>query len=626
MQINNTIVEAADDVLFDRGISSADLKVRKISASRVLGQAKKALEIAESSGQDAIAKQLRNKIDLLQDWVDHADEDPGDDDVADGGAGADDGETVDEPKTSGDSDEDSDDTDEENDGDTDDASNEDSDDEDEEDEDEEDSEDEIEDETTEGSDEESDSEEDDSEDDSEESSEEDTETDSETDGPEDNSSAVDSDEDDGDTSDSKSDPEEDADEEAEEEPDEETDAGSGDGTEGDTGDDKDTGSSGGSDGDSGDEMSDGDEGGEPDDPDEVLIDPFSKPPFGAGSPPDIDPSKIESVFKAAKRILGKLDGEAKRGAAAGLKKLLSGRGIPVEESLQEAVRKHLARVPEDEFNDELAATMDLVDKIIKVDYSDDLDARVAEIKSDAASSLSRMELEKEDAEHTKAERELARSAVRASEKENEKYAKVKGLSGLDAFKATLYRAVKDQVDEAEDEIETWAALDRRHEDDPSIIVKGKALDDLDSDIPSINVYFDQSGSWSNADIEKGIRAISVINEFHERKEIKLNIYYMSAGGIFTSASAARAHGGAEGWADALKHIRSTKVKNVIILSDDDLDSYEWSNRPTGDNGRTIIDGCVWWLWKDAEVSTKALKELMGRRGNFQYQFEGSRGW
>jgi hypothetical protein len=97
---------------------------------------------------------------------------------------------------------------------------------------------------------------------------------------------------------------------------------------------------------------------------------------------------------------------------------------------------------------------------------------------------------------------------------------------------------------------------------------------------------------------------------------------MSAGGIFTTAAAARPFGGAEGWAAALEHIKASKVKNVVILSDSDLDSYEWSNRPTGDNGRTIVDGCVWWIWKDARVSNKALKELVGRRANFQYQFKG----
>lgn len=664
MQKKNQMQEAASDSLFDVGISSEELKIRKISTSRVLDQAKKALDVAESTGQESIAKQLQHKITILQDWLDHADELPVSDDDSDsmnssGGANGDDEDTEDDgsgdegndKELDDDSDDDSNNSDiddddndnsdedtdsEESDGSTDDE--EDNDAENDNDADTEDSEelDDIENDAeddTDGVDSNNDSEDDSEEDDSEDNASDDdgasnsSKTDSDSSDSA-SSSKSGSDSENSDTDNVEDDSEEDSTEEdSEEESDEEDSeksAGSSD-SDADDDTDDDAGDDSGDDSGDGSEVDDGDDDDEStEDPDEVLIDPFKNPALSEKPPKDIDPSKIESVFDAAKRILGKLTGEARRGASDGLKGLLTKRGIHVEESfLHEALSKHLAQLSDDEFHDELAATMDLVDKVIKVDYSDDLDARVAEIKRDVSSAISRMELEKEDAEHVKDEREVAKAHIKASEKENEKYSKIKGLSGLDVFKSTLYGAVKDQVEEAEDEIETWSALDRRHEDDPSIIVKGRTMDDLDGDIPSINVYFDQSGSWDEGDIEKGKRAISVINEFHENKEIKLNIYYMSAGGIFTTASAARRFGGAEGWAAALKHIKDTKVKNAIILSDEDLDHYEWSNRPTGNNGRTIIDGCVWWLWKDAKVSKKALRELIGRRGNFQYQFEGS---
>jgi hypothetical protein len=174
---------------------------------------------------------------------------------------------------------------------------------------------------------------------------------------------------------------------------------------------------------------------------------------------------------------------------------------------------------------------------------------------------------------------------------------------------------------SEEDVETWAALDRRHEDDPTIIKKGTIIDDSDDPtIPTINVYFDQSGSWSDTEIEIGRRAIRTIHEFEDRKEIKLKIYYISAGGVCDTSAEARRYGSAEGWHDTLQHIVSSKVKNVIVLSDSDLDSFEWSNRPTGNNGKVVVDGCVWWLWKDADPSKKAPKELVGRRGNFHYYF------
>lgn len=356
-------------------------------------------------------------------------------------------------------------------------------------------------------------------------------------------------------------------------------------------------------------------------PKKLYQNPFKRSP-GGPDPDGPNPEDVESTFEAAKRILSKLDGDARKGAVQGLRDLMAKRGIPVSEALeekllQEAVDKLISQMSETEFNDLLASTMDMVNQVKPVSWSDDLDARAKEIKDDISDPMKRAELEREDAEHVRADK----AAARASEKERARYAKIKGLPGLDAFKRSLYKAVKDQVDISDDEVDSWAALDRRHEDDPSIIKKG-FIRDGDELIPTVHVYFDQSGSWSNRDVEIGKRAVSVINDFHNRGEIDLKIFYMSAGGIFTTSEAAREHGAAEGWHAALQHIKSTKVKNVVILSDVDLDGYEWSNRPTGDNGVTRVDGCVWWLWKNSSVSKKALKELRGRRGSFQYMFVG----
>lgn len=357
--------------------------------------------------------------------------------------------------------------------------------------------------------------------------------------------------------------------------------------------------------------------------DKIYKDPFRRSPPGK-MPDGPEPENVESTLDAAKRILSKLDGEARKGAVQGLKDLMAKRGITIRESLyksalQEKVDKVISQMSNTEFNDLLASTMDLVNKVKPVSWSDDLEVRAKEIKADSDNAIKRAELEREDAEHVKADR----AAARASERERERYAKVKGLPGLDAFKRNLYKAIKDQVDISDDEVDSWAALDRRHEDDPSIVKKG-FIRDGDELIPTVHVYFDQSGSWSNEDVEIGKRAVSVINEFHNRGEIDLKIFYMSAAGVTTNAEAARADGRAEGWHAALQHIKGSKVKNVVILSDSDLDDYERWNRPTGNNGVTRVDGCVWWLWKNSSVSNKALKELRGRRGSFQYMFVGAR--
>jgi predicted house-cleaning noncanonical NTP pyrophosphatase (MazG superfamily) len=348
-----------------------------------------------------------------------------------------------------------------------------------------------------------------------------------------------------------------------------------------------------------------------------MPNPFEKS-FGGGGGGGGDRPTHEEIFKAAKKILSKLGGEASRGAKEGINKILSDRGYreSLERPLREAVTKVLSQMSEDEFNDELSKTMELVDQILEIDYSDDLEARVAEIKRKSMSAVDRMELEKEDAIHTKA----SKSALRA--REVAKYEVGKKLAGMDAFKSSLYRAIRDQVIDSEEEDETWAVLNRRYEDDPNVLKKGSRMEDTydEEGIPTINVYFDQSGSWRDSEISIGEQGVNVLKDFHNNGEIKLNRFFISAGGVFTTATAARAFPSAEGWAACLKHIRESGVKNVVILSDSDLDDYEWNNRPTGTNGKTVVPGCVWWLWKNGNVSRKALKELVGKRGNYQYSF------
>ena len=539
------LLEVAEPELFD-GISNEQLEARKIAVARVLDVAEQALRDAEKQGKADIAEQLRERIAVLQDLLDRADETEVEDHDSDEDGGEDSGSgKTGESKGTSSSDEP---------------------------EEKPDNEDSVGDKDTDGKSEKSETEDD-----------------------KDGTGGGEGDEESGEEGNEDS---------------------SGDYKSSTTGSSS-GGSSGSSSGNDDSSSSDSDSSSGKGKP---KINPFEKR-SGGGGKGDSEPPTHEEIFTAAKEILSKLAGEASRGAKDGIKNILATRGYyeSFKKPLTEAAkRKTLATMTEDEFNAELSATMEIVDKIKKISYSDDLSDRIAKIKRETDNAVSRMELEKEDAIHTKA----SRSALKAYEKENNKYKKGTKLAGLDAFKNNLYRAVRDQVIAAEDDEETWTALNRRHEDDPSILKKGTRIEDVydDEGIPTINVYFDQSGSWSSRDIEVGKSAIRVINEYHERGDINLQIFYMSAGGVFTDATAARAYGAAEGWADALKHIRESGVKNVIILSDSDLDYFEWSNRPTGNNGVTRIDGCVWWLWKNSDYSKKALKELIGKSGNYQYTF------
>lgn len=319
-------------------------------------------------------------------------------------------------------------------------------------------------------------------------------------------------------------------------------------------------------------------------------------------------TEIESLEDSLKRILSKLGPEAKEGAKAALQDRLS----QLRESLTEGYAgKSIAEMSSDEFNELINSSLDLANEVIKVSYSTDLDSRIKEIKADAGSTIKNRELDAEDNAIINKER---KDKVAANETEIDRYLRAQAnLKSMQSFSKTIYRAIADQVDSVEDEEDSWSAIDRRHEDDPSIIVPGKKLDDLpEGEIPSIDLYIDQSSSFDDRDIKRAKAAISSIVEFKKRGEIKLNIYYF-ADHVYSWPEAARAEGGTMAWDYIIDNIIANDTKNVIIVSDSDLDY--------ADTAPLKVDGIVCYLWKYGRFAEEAVKRLQGRQGTYQYSFE-----
>ena len=319
-------------------------------------------------------------------------------------------------------------------------------------------------------------------------------------------------------------------------------------------------------------------------------------------------TEIESLEDSLKRILSKLGPEAKEGAKAALQDRLS----QLRESLTEGYAgKSIAEMSSDEFNELINSSLGLADEVIKVSYSTDLDSRIKEIKADASSTIKNRELDAEDNAIINKER---KDKIAANETEIDRYLRMQAnLKSMQSFSKTIYRAIADQVDSVEDEEDSWSAIDRRHEDDPSIIVPGKKMDDLpEGEIPSVDLYIDQSASFDDRDVKRAKAAISNIAEFERRGEIKLNIYYF-ADHVYSWPEAARAEGGTLAWDDIIDNIIANNTKNVIIVSDRDL--YYADTTPLK------VDGIVCYLWKDGEFATEPVKRLQGRQGTYQYSFE-----
>lgn len=271
----------------------------------------------------------------------------------------------------------------------------------------------------------------------------------------------------------------------------------------------------------------------------------------------------------------------------------------------------LHQMSEEEFDSLIDSVLARVEKVKKVEYSSDLEIRVKEIQTAANNVLKNRELDAEDNEILAPER-AERKEKKRQEREKNKY-NPSNFKGLDAFKFNFYNAIRDQVEEAEEEEETWSALDRRFEDDKSIVVRGRAVVDKYDDLPSIDIFIDQSGSWTAADLKIGEAAVAAIREFELRGEIRLNLWFF-ANHVHETPEAARAEGGTEAWEEILETLRKNKTKNAVIITDDDMGWYA-KYGPS-----LILDGGVWYIWKRGENAQSLPEKLRGRRGTFQYAF------
>lgn len=124
-------------------------------------------------------------------------------------------------------------------------------------------------------------------------------------------------------------------------------------------------------------------------------------------------------------------------------------------------------------------------------------------------------------------------------------------------------------------------------------------------IPSINVYFDVSGSFSDAAKTAGARsAISTLNDYVKRGEIEIKTYYFADR---VSDTAKSAGGGTRG-RPIQDHIAMTKPTNVIIITDGDI---------TDCSSLTTVPGAIWMLFYDSR-SQNLIDHMKGKKSTKVY--------
>ena len=321
--------------------------------------------------------------------------------------------------------------------------------------------------------------------------------------------------------------------------------------------------------------------------------------------------KRERALKAAKEALAKA--QANKASKALISELES--AIASLEALVEAAAKNIADLSDDEFNQMINRVFDAIDALGTGDltYSteEERQAKAQEIKADMANARTQAELSAEDAAAIRAETQ----AVKARDNEAEKYKPKarKSFQGFQEFMDSLQRGIALQVSYSEERDDTWSAISRRNSG-AGVLRQGQRVNELpNKKIPIIDFYFDQSGSWTEKDLERGNQAVEALAKMQEDGKIKINIYYF-ANHVHEKAEDARAEGGTRAWNDIIKNLIVTEANNVVIMTDDDMEGG-WSGPKAL---KHTVSGFVWYLWRNGYNAPRLPRDLQGRGGTMQY--------
>jgi hypothetical protein len=321
--------------------------------------------------------------------------------------------------------------------------------------------------------------------------------------------------------------------------------------------------------------------------------------------------KRARVLKAAKEALAKA--QANKASKALISELEN--AIAALEALIEAAGKNIADLSDDEFNMMINRVFDAIDALGTGDltYSteEERQAKAQEIKADLTSTKTQAELSAEDAAAIRAETQ----AVKAREQEADKYRQKSRTSfqGFQAFMNSLQRGIALQVSYNEERDDTWSAISRRNSG-ADILRQGQKIKELpNKKIPVIDFYFDQSGSWSEKDLEIGNQAVGALAKLKADGKIDVNVYYF-ANNVHEKAEDARAEGGTMAWNEIIKNIVVTKATNVVIMTDGDMEHWWHGTKAL----KHTVSGFVWYLWRDGVNAPRLPRDLQGRGGTLQY--------
>ena len=241
---------------------------------------------------------------------------------------------------------------------------------------------------------------------------------------------------------------------------------------------------------------------------------------------------------------------------------------------------------------------DIKDGHVDIEQADDLQDRIDKIRKAFSDAANKAAITAEIDDHINQEKIDKQTREMLSYLNND----------MNRFKNSLAAFVKKATAEQKDR--TWRRQSRRYTGAPDeILTKGHQWR-KSKHIPIINVYFDQSGSWDESDIQEGVKALGVLNNYKDKGEIKLNVKFF-ANHVHTNASAARAERGTD-VREVFEDIKNTSPDNVIIMTDSD-----------GDHDRlpdVVVPGAVWLLFRN-DRSNNVINHIHGLAQTQVYDIE-----
>ena len=214
-----------------------------------------------------------------------------------------------------------------------------------------------------------------------------------------------------------------------------------------------------------------------------------------------------------------------------------------------------------------------------------------------------------------AETQVFKSRQKRTEAERKKQLKqYKDSHGIEGFIVSINDFIKNEVKAST--IRSYKKMNKTYNSNAgsSIIRQGRMKRKNDR-IPKINVYYDQSASWTVSDVEVGNAAISTLNKYVEKKQLIIDLYYFADAVSDTTDRNIISSGTAAGPL-VIKNINETRPDNVVIMTDSDIDWYV--KHRNQDLGTATVPGGVWFLWKNGERCDSIVKALKGKKLNKEF--------